>query len=129
MTGRRGELGHCRRRADICSNRYVSIRRSTATKHPNECLLRRRTFEIVAVAKAAKGKVVKAAATAAATTTATAAITAAMDHVPAGGMADTATGVAAAPGIIVDKVMPGGDLAPMAHPLRIQGTMIVSSHR
>ena len=49
-----------------------------------------------------------------------------------GGMADTTTGVAIAteaPGTMVDKVMTDGALAPMAHPLRTQGTVIVLSHR
>ena len=90
-------------------------------------------MEIVAVAKAAKEKVVKAAATA--TTAAAVTMSAAMDHVPAEGMAGTAApGVASAapdPGTMVDVVMADGALAPMAYPLRIQEAviMIVLSHR
>ena len=88
-------------------------------------------MEIVAVAKAAKEKVVKVVTMHTTTTTAaTVTMTAAMDHVPTGGMTDTATGVAtAAPGTMVDEVMSDGALAHMAHPLRIQGTVIVLSHR
>ena len=61
---------------------------------------------------------------------ATVTMTAAMDHDPTGGMTGTMTGVAtAAPGTMVDEVMSDGALAHMAHPLRIQGTVIVLSHR
>ena len=82
----------------------------------------------MAVAKAANESVIKAVAMM--TTATTANMTAAMDHVPNGGMTGTTTGVAtAAPGTMVVEVMTDGALAPMAHPLRTQGAVIVLSHR
>ena len=79
----------------------------------------------------AKGKVGKAGAT---TTTATAVTMApAMDHVrtvgDCGRWSDTTVGVATAPPGTMVYVIADGALAPMAHPRRIQGAVVVLSHR
>ena len=81
------------------------------------------------IAKVAKEKLPVAKAGAMTTTATIVTMAAAMDHDRTGGIANTTTGVATAPPRTMVDVMADGALAPMAHPRRIQGTVIILSHR